>query len=123
MCTMELSVPKMSLQPIVENIFKHGNTARTGRSIYVIRSAADNGFLTVAITDNGGGMPEKQIRQINEMLTKEIQFTDIHIGLNNVNSRLRLIFGSSAGLQLYPEEAGLTVLMKIPLAMAAFERL
>ncbi len=116
--TRMLSVPKMSLQPIVENIFNHGNSIKKGHGHIRINAEVDGGFLIIKVTDNCGGMPEEKIRQLNDMLLSDIQFTDINIGLNNVNARLKLIFGASAGMSLAPDNGGLTVSIRVPLDAA-----
>jgi len=112
--TLDLFVPKMSLQPLVENAFIHGDSFKSGYGSIEISAETDGETLKIIVSDNGGGMTQNRIDEINSALTSEIIFQDTHIGLNNVNSRLRLIFGNNAGLKLAAAPEGLSVIMTLP---------
>ncbi|MBW4079818.1 sensor histidine kinase [Paenibacillus sp. S150] len=116
--TARLNVPKMIIQPVVENYFKHGFT-RPGQGFISISSCIENRFLMISVEDNGIGIPEEQRIRLQEKLDEEQQ-PDSHgsssIGLINVVSRLRIYFGSESTLSLIPREPhGLYVLLKISL--------
>lgn len=107
-------VPKLILQPIVENCFKHGfNDAGTKQSKEVILSAvSENNFLKIYVMDNGKGMDADELAKINRMLAGET-YTDkenssTEIGLSNVNRRLKLLYGDGCGVQVSCEAGKFT---------------
>ena len=105
-------VPKMILQPIVENAILHGlNDFEDGFiSIY---AREDNENLNIYVTDDGCGMTEKQ-RLLMERYMRECG--EDHLGLYNVNHIIKLHWGEEYGLFVKPiSEVGTTVQIKIPL--------
>ncbi|MCR8645127.1 sensor histidine kinase [Paenibacillus sp. N1-5-1-14] len=113
-------VPKMTLQPIVENYFKHGFLQNDSR-IEIQTSSAAEGSLHIRITDNGKGINAERLQEIQDMLSRcssemEVVETQESIGLLNVLSRLKFHFGSEAQLILEsPSNGGLIVTINIPL--------
>jgi two-component system sensor histidine kinase YesM len=111
-------IPKFSLQPIVENCFVHGLEKKMGIwSITVcVQKALDE--IEISIEDNGVGMDEKRLEEINQhlQLISEEQFgKSDSIGLKNVDSRIKLTFGTGYGLFLTGSiEDGTTVKLIIP---------
>ena len=92
----EYLVPKLILQPLVENCFEHGLSERAGRWVVTIRAQVSGKDLLLTVTDNGVGIPPEKLEQIRATLESG---TDLslrgaeHIGLTNVNARIRLMFG------------------------------
>lgn len=82
--TLDLPVPSMLLQPIVENSIRHGLSNKvTGGSIYV-RSRIQGQRLQILVEDDGIGIPEGKLANIFEQ----------GIGISNVNERLKVLFGA-----------------------------
>jgi two-component system LytT family sensor kinase len=82
--TLDLPVPSMLLQPLVENSIRHGLSNKVaGGSIYV-RSRLQGQRLQILVEDDGVGIPEGQLATIFEQ----------GIGINNVNERLKVLFGA-----------------------------
>ncbi len=93
-----MSVPTLSLQPLVENAIHHG-LARSSRGIRVeIRAGLYNGSLNISVTDNGRGLPEGF----------DID-SDAGTGLGNLRSRLRHSYGPDAELSLERRSEGGTI--------------
>lgn len=125
---MELEVLKMSLQPIVENSVKHGwagDSEETENRVISIEIAEQSGFIVIAISDNGGGMPPERLRALNESINEEEQASVSStgpggrraggIGLRNVHQRLKLFYGEEYGLEIQSEAGeGTTVFMTLP---------
>lgn len=87
---LDLKIPPLIIQPIVENAFKHGILKAERAGIVKLQIKLDGEKIKVSVTDNGVGMNEKIIRSIREgTLSKE------HIGLYNVNNRLDLIYNTT----------------------------
>jgi two-component system LytT family sensor kinase len=88
--TLDVLVPSMLLQPLVENSIKHGLAPKIGEGRITIRSARHNGHITIDIIDNGVGVSPNHAERVKSG----------GIGLRNVNERLRVIYGANYQLQL-----------------------
>ncbi|WP_264736697.1 sensor histidine kinase [Cytobacillus firmus] len=114
-------VPKMILQPIVENYFKHGFDAREKTGKVSITCRQDEFYLDILIEDNGTGVSEGRLEEIrldlmNDRIGQKGELTNI--GLKNVYTRLKLYYGNRAYLQLKNlERGGLLVSIKLPKRM------
>ena len=100
-------VPKMLIQPFVENAILHGFSQLKEGGEIVIRAWVRGGIITFQVQDNGMGIaPEKWER----MLTGEVG----HIGCSNVNRRLKLIFGEDYGLQVASHQNPTIIEIRFP---------
>ena len=88
--SLDLVVPNMILQPLIENSIKHGIEKKVGGGRIVIRSQWDNNLGIIEIIDNGAGMSDTDLSRTRES----------GIGLRNVDERLRVIYGENYHLQL-----------------------
>ncbi len=115
--TKDLAVPKFILQPIVENCVVHG-LCEDRHLLITISSSLDAGNLVLSLKDDGRGMTGDQLKGLKDTLLKgegSIERSS-HIGLLNVNKRLRTRFGDEYGLILNSEEGAYTeVIYTIPL--------
>lgn len=94
-------VPKMILQPIVENAILHGLRDASG-SIIRVRAAEEGGILHIAVTDNGRGFPTQMLGPYR----RDKDLAKGHLGLYNVDMILRRNFGEEFGLFLEPGDDG-----------------
>jgi two-component system sensor histidine kinase YesM len=109
-------IPKMILQPIVENYFKHAfeGNSKTGRMEIVARQINDT-HKRIIISDNGSGISEKRLREIIQSLSR-IKQTE-SVGLKNIYDRLQIYYGSEASMDVYRGElGGFTVDLCIPIS-------
>lgn len=115
-------IPKMILQPLVENAISHGirEAGRPGRlriSIFINRGRE----LKVRIIDNGKGIERDKLRRIKRSVRKSGE--DISIGLGNVSSRLGLLFDPPRVLSIASKEGkGTCVTFSIPLTSDEFRK-
>ena len=109
---------KMLLQPVVENSLKHGFTDKPGQFILIKAYRSDNKVF-IKITDNGVGIaPDK----LKNLLHPDSGNTS-HLGLNNVNRRIKLTFGSEYGISISSIPFVQTsVMIEIPYIPAAQHR-
>lgn len=112
-------IPKMTLQPIVENAVFHGLETKQGDCYVIIRIRMTRNLLLITVSDNGIGMNETQLEKLHEGLEKERNGEgSAHgngIALYNVNQRLKLLFGESYGLHVYSMEGeGTDVEIQMP---------
>lgn len=102
-------VPKMILQPIIENAVFHGLEPKRGPGTVTLRVFFSQAELHLIIEDNGVGIPESVMKQINAMLRGEDIFSSgeqiEHRGaIQNVNARLQMYFGHQYGVFIHSGE-------------------
>jgi two-component system, sensor histidine kinase YesM len=112
-CT-NLSVPKLILQPIVENSIIYGmEDERLDLNIQVNAFTLEN-RLVIEIIDNGPGIEEAVLKNILAKPSDKNRFSKV--GLNNVNQRIKLYFGSDFGLDIETElGSGTKVILMLPI--------
>jgi len=89
--TLDVVVPSMLLQPLVENSIKHGLSPKIGVGRITIRSARQNGHAIIDVIDDGVGVTPSDAERAKN---------GEGIGLRNVNERLRVIYGANYQLHL-----------------------
>lgn len=105
-------VPKLIIQPIVENSIKYGYTQ--DRDFYVVIAIKKRGEnLQVDIYDNGIGMEKEKIRKLRENLNKK--YIGRGLGLYSVQRRISLLYGGKYGLKIYSSRRGSYIKILIPL--------
>ena len=105
-------IPRMILQPLVENAVAHGLKPRKHGGLLSITARLYEGLLVLEVTDNGIGFSALQLSQIRQNLGKE-SLGDRHIGISNVNLRLVILYGKH--LEIESEEGkGTRVTLRIP---------
>src|SRR4051795_6928648 len=110
--TLDVIVPSMILQPLVENSIKHGLARKVGGGRVTITTILKNGHALIDVHDDGLGMTEERLEQA----------FGGGIGLSNVNERLRTIYGAAFGLKLTSSAGrGTSVTLEIP-ELALVER-
>ena len=109
-------IVKLVLQPIIENALYHGviPSGKAGR--IVVKGQAVQDELRISVMDEGVGMSAGEVAALNESMQKEHTREGRHIGLKNVNQRIKLIFGPPYGVHVAstPGE-GTSVTLVIPL--------
>ncbi len=103
--TLDVIVPSLILQPLVENSIKHGLQPKVGGGRITIKSALREGHAVIEVVDDGLGMTEERLAHA----------LGGGIGLSNVNERLRTIYGAHYELKLRSvPDAGTSVSIEIP---------
>jgi len=111
--TLDVIVPSMILQPLVENSIKHGFSRKVGGGRIVIRSVRQNGHAIIEVEDDGMGMTDDRL---NTALTDGI-------GLSNVNERLSVIYGATYTVRITSvPNLGTIIRLEIP-DMVSAERI
>ncbi|MEF3302309.1 sensor histidine kinase [Paenibacillus sp. GYB003] len=123
--TMDVEVPKMTLQPLIENYFKHGMDPASGEAgeIAIRSRVRDDGAIVIAVEDNGRGPGPGRLEHVRQALRLagngfEPETEDADgggIGLANVLSRLKLVYGGEADMEVEEAEPhGFRVTITIP---------
>lgn len=111
--TLDVYVPKLLLQPIIENAIKYGYENQS-KVLIEINIYTSTGKLILEVRDNGQGMSEQRLQEVNHILQSQTNTTQ-HIGLYNVHRRLVLLYGEESGIHIDSAEGrGTCVALTIP---------
>ncbi|MBQ7359012.1 MAG: sensor histidine kinase [Lachnospiraceae bacterium] len=98
-----LEIPKMTLQPIVENAIYHGIEQLAEDTSIYIKGVMDGNDCIIEITDSGRGMSEKEVANLYKKIAGEIEASGgsgNSIGLKNVQDRIKMSFGENYGISI-----------------------
>lgn len=111
---MEFIIPKLLLQPLLENSIKYGFQKKPCIHIRV-RGWLEEDALYFTVEDNGGGVDETMLEQLRDILRSD-EVNIEHNGLQNINRRIWLGYGGDSGLTIDSTEGeGFTVKLKLRL--------
>lgn len=111
-----IQVPKMILQPIVENCFKHGFDQWEGKAFIGIEACKRKDRLCITIKDNGIGIAQEEAARIQEGLFNDIAPKEGSVGLKNIYDRLQIYYPHEARMLIRTSEGkGFEVTMEFPL--------
>lgn len=104
--TLKIEVPKLIIQPLVENAIKHGLETKIGKGTIVIRSRITKDKMVINVEDDGEGIDIENLQVINQYLANgvnpnEVKNIRIGVGLININERIKMIYNSNSGLKIY----------------------
>ena len=115
--TLNDRLPRICLQPVVENALTHGlrNTRRKDKKL-LIRAEHIGENLVITIADNGTGMDAEAMNVLLERNDRKRVETGVSIGILNVNARLKQLFGAEYGLWIQSQAGkGTTVTITVPI--------
>ncbi|MDO3409655.1 sensor histidine kinase [Saccharibacillus sp. CPCC 101409] len=102
---LEAEIPRLMLQPVVENAVIHGVAKTYTAGEIRITGEAENGFCLIRIDDDGPGMTPEQYAALNLKMTEELR-EEMGCGLWNTHQRIVHQFGTRSGLRFGPSPAG-----------------
>ena len=114
---LDCLLPKLTLQPIVENAIIHGLERRIGTGTVTVRLIMTESRLLIQVSDDGLGMDEETLERINHDIAANISGTGSRggIAIGNVNNRIQLLFGEEYGVIVYSaKDAGTDVEISLP---------
>lgn len=126
---MQTILPKMTIQPIIENTIAHGFEKTTRDAVITIKIIRTEKNVNITISDNGVGMPRMVLEQLNEKIRSNVieQNNGTRhngIAMPNVNRRLQLLFGSEYGIHISSIEGmGTDVEMHLPFCTEKKDRI
>ena len=112
-------IVKVSLQPVIENAVYHGIKPLRRQGVITISAKKSGGRLEIQVRDNGTGIQREEVERLNRDMAEKYTLKTDHIGIRNVNQRLKLLMGGDAGLMIQSaENAGTTVTFRLPVALS-----
>lgn len=105
-------IPKLILQPIVENAVYHGLETKVGSGTIFLKAGMDDDRLLIEVRDDGTGIDEETLERLNSSLTEDEREASADadaesankslssIGIINVHKRIRLLYGNKYGLKI-----------------------
>lgn len=115
--SLQYKIPKLSMQPLVENSCKHGLQTIEGLGIIKVKTVVKDDRLSITVTDNGKGMEASKLKEIMYSVRNEGS-SEANIGIRNVYRRLELYYNDQVrfGITSSPNE-GTEVSFDIPLKL------
>ncbi len=114
-------MPKLLLQPLVENALYHGIKTKRGGGRIEVRVRVGRGIITFLLKDNGQGMTKEELeaarahlQEENPTVQKAMEPGHSGFGLRNVDMRIRLFYQKQKGLSIRSDEGGTEVSFTIP---------
>ena len=109
---LKCGIPRMALQPIVENCIMHNLEKHSGSYEIRIASSHTEDGVEIAVDDNGHGV---DLTRMERILGGREDPSDGSIGIRNINERIKMLFGGGFGLRvLNREPAGTRVIVMLP---------
>lgn len=112
---LECRVPKLLLQPVIENSITHGY--RAGQTLHIrVQAEHRDDTLRFTVTDDGAGIPAERLTELRESFERDLtnEYT-AHVGLYNIQKVIRLTYGAPYGVQIESTEGqGTAVALTIP---------
>lgn len=110
------TIIKICLQPIIENSVYHGIKPKGDKGMIRITGRCDEKNTMITVSDNGIGMNTETLTELNHRLSDNVYNDEkSHIGLVNVNQRIKIIFGDKYGIYVESQEGiGTKVHLTIP---------
>lgn len=109
-------IPKITIQPLVENALYHGIKNKRGKGTIKITGEKHDEYITISISDNGLGITDERLAVVMNNINNRSESEKTTFGLYNVNERIRLDFGEEYGIKIDSEYGqGTTVSVKLPL--------
>jgi two-component system sensor histidine kinase YesM len=107
-------LPKLTLQPLVENALYHGLKNRRRKGFIRLTGRAEEDLLVLEVEDDGPGMTPQRLQEVKTSLTEEDKREGF--GLRTVHQRIQILFGPEYGLQVESTpDVGTRIIVTIPM--------
>lgn len=114
---LHYKIPKMSIQPLVENACKHGIQTVQGTGLVTVKACVADGRLRIVISDNGKGIEPEQLREMLLSVRSE-NTSGLSIGIRNVYRRFELYYNDQVRFNIHSKPGeGTVVSFEIPVKL------
>ena len=97
---LDAQILKLTLQPLIENAIFHGLEPKAGQCFILLRGQVVDDNMVIKIMDNGVGISEERLKELEEVLDKSKASDKLGIGVNNVHKRIKYHFGADYGIKI-----------------------
>lgn len=112
---LDYLVPKLILQPLLENAVIHGISEVLGQGMIGLFGEEEEDAILLHVKDNGKGFPEEVIHDLEQPQGDALCRPQNHIGLRNIQARIQLMYGTEYGLQIRNlSKGGSCVTVRLP---------
>lgn len=101
---LEYKIIRIILQPLVENAIYHGIKPLSEKGILVISGSMHDEEVELSVSDTGLGMTEEELTNLRHNMANDMIKESKHIGVTNVNQRIKLYFGEEYGVSIESKE-------------------
>jgi two-component system sensor histidine kinase YesM len=123
---VNVKIPKLLIQPLIENAIYHGIEKRRGKrkGVIMLKAYKKDELCIIEVIDNGAGVDKDELETINDLLSlRNNEYFNMlkgekrkSIGLENVNRRIKLFYGEEYGMEIFSVSGYYTkVIVTIPL--------
>lgn len=98
--SLQARVPRISIQPLVENALNHGLRNKRGEKKIRIEAKVEGGLLEICVEDNGVGMDAEKMNESLKHSNLDYVERGNSIGIHNINARLKILYGEEYGLHI-----------------------
>lgn len=111
----DYQIPKLTLQPLVENALYHGLKYKRAKGYIHINGEKTGDVITLTVRDNGVGMDEEELEVLRKEIERPCKETEKGFGMANVNERIHMYFGQEYGMTIHSKKGkGTIVEITIP---------
>ena len=100
----QYEIPKLTLQPLVENALYHGIKYKRSRGNIRVEGSLAGDTIHLCVMDDGVGMGEEEVEALQKEIERPCKETEKGFGLANVNERIRMYFGKEYGMKICSEK-------------------
>ncbi|WP_152399326.1 cache domain-containing sensor histidine kinase [Paenibacillus cellulositrophicus] len=101
---LDMTFMRLLLQPLVENAIQHSIRGNFEKGKVILSGRVEEGDLVIDISDNGKGIPEEVLKELNDTAGNRKMAGRSGVGLRNVNERLKIYFGPDYQLRIETQE-------------------
>ena len=112
---LDVSVPFLIIQPILENAVTHGLRGRKEQGEITVRAAVENETAVISVEDNGSGFPAEKLAETKRRMEQDVFANEsVHLGIVNTHNRIRLTYGNEWGISILSEPGKTRVSIRFP---------
>ncbi|WP_207642379.1 cache domain-containing sensor histidine kinase [Pseudobacteroides cellulosolvens] len=115
---LDYRIPKLLIQPLIENSIYHGLETKKGGGTVELIISIEEDMLLIIVADDGKGIDDETLKKLKQSMEENVENqyeSRTKIGIMNVHRRIKLIYGSEFGLNIFSESGkGTTIILKLP---------
>lgn len=111
----DAKVLKLFLQPLIENAVSHGIQPKGSNGKIIIKGQKSDNYLKISVIDDGVGIDKDSLDKLQEALRSDYSWTGRHVGIRNLNQRIKLLFDGDHGINVMSDSNGTTIEIIMPI--------